>query len=79
MSEFSIAEENKKCPTPEQMPVNAPIIGHPLGGGTGTQTQIGMGTYKWMWTLNWTLEVGEMRGLVSKSIAPWGNTGDFKN
>ena len=38
MSEFSIAEENKKCPTPEQMPVNAPIIGHPLDGGTGTQT-----------------------------------------
>ena len=48
MSEFSIAEENKKCPTPEQMPVNAPIIGHPFGGVTGTQTQIGTGTYKGM-------------------------------
>ena len=35
-------------PHPEQMPVNAPIIGHPLGGGTGTQTQISMGTYKGM-------------------------------
>ena len=32
-------------PHPEQMPV---IIGHPLGGGTGTQTQISMGTYKGM-------------------------------